>query len=123
MSYHEDCLFAAVSALATHGRVKQRLILAYGDHLDGIDEDDLPLALRETFSELRQKMYSVTPANGEGSICASVRKMSKPQADQCASMILELYRDVVRMGDSLQSQMPLSAEESSVIPPFLVKSG
>lgn len=123
MSYHEDCFFAAVSALATHGRVKQRLIIAYGDHLDGIDEDDLPLVLREPFSELRQKMYSVAPANGEGAICASVRKMSKPQADQCASMILELYRDVIRMGDSLQSQMPLPEEEAPVIPPFLVKSG
>ena len=123
MSYHEDCLFAAVSALATHGRVKQRLIIAYGDHLDGIDEDDLPVVLREPFSELRQKMYGVAPANGEGAICASVRKMSKPQADQCASMILELYRDVIRMGDSLQSQMPLPEEEAAVIPPFLVKSG
>ena len=123
MSYHEDCFFAAVSALATHGRVKQRLIIAYGEHLDEIEADNLPVVLQEPFRELRQKMYGVTPANGEGRVCASVRKMSKPQADQCATMILELYRELVRIGDSFQSPMPLPAEETDVIPPFLVKSG
>ena len=42
MSYHVDRFFAAVSVLAGHGHIKQRLIKAYEDHLDEISEDELP---------------------------------------------------------------------------------
>lgn len=130
MSYHEDRFYAAVSVLATHGPIKQRLMKAYGDHLEAVEVDELPIALQETFADLRQKMHGVLPTNGEGPICASIRKMSKIQADQCANMVLEMFRDIVRtddkrtdgMVDTPVAPIPLRAEVVEVVPPFLVKS-
>ena len=52
MSYHEDRFYAAVSVLAGHGNKKQRLIKAYEDNLGAISEDELPIAVKQTFSDL-----------------------------------------------------------------------
>jgi len=76
MSYHVDRFFAALSVLAGHGHIKQRLIRAYEDNLAEINEDELPVTAKQTFADLKQQMYRVSPLNGEGPICASVRKMS-----------------------------------------------
>jgi hypothetical protein len=123
MSYHVDRLYAAISVLVAHGPIKQRLIRAYEQHLEEIEEDELPLAVQEFFVTLRRMMHCVSPANGEGPICASVRKMSKVQADECAQLIIEIYGGVVRYADDARAPLPLVAEDSSLVPPFLVKSG
>ena len=123
MSHQEDCFYAAVSMLAAHGRVKQRLIKAYEDHLTTIDESDLPAPAQERFAELRRQMHSVAPANGESPICASVRKMSKFEADDCALAIVELFRDVMRFGGGESRPVPVSHDGVELPPPFLVKSG
>ncbi len=122
MSYHVECLFSAVSALASHGPIKQRLIKAYEENLDSIEEDDLPISVRESFSDLRRLMQAVSPANGEGRICASVRKMSKDQADQCAQLMVDIYADIARNGDTGQAPLPLQIDDRPAVPPFLVKS-
>ena len=125
MSHLEDAFYAAVTVLAAHGRVKQRLIKAYENHIVEIEEDELPVAAKQRFGDLRQRMHAVTPANGEGPVCASVRKMSKPEADACAEMIVKLYRDVVRFGedgDDVAAVIESNVAEI-VPPPFLVKSG
>jgi len=124
MSHQEERFYAAVSMLAAHGRVKQRLIRAYEDHLTRIEESELPIPAQERFAELRRQMYSVAPANGESPVCASVRKMSKIQADGCALAIVELFRDVLRFGSG-ESRAPMSLSQDGVElpPPFLVKSG
>jgi hypothetical protein len=123
MYHHVDSLFYAVSALASHGPIKQRLIKAYEDNLVSIEEEDLPTPVRESFSDLRRLMHAVSPANGEGPICASVRKMSKDQADECAQMMVDIYADMTRNGESGKARLPLQMHSRAAVPPFLVKSG
>ena len=121
MTYHVDRLYAAVSVLAGDGHVKQRLIKAYRDNLDDIAEEELPRELRQPFRELRSRLYCVAPLNGEGPVCASVRKMSVKEASDCAQAVVQLYGDMMRLADNLQDRLPLH-EDVAQIPPFLVKS-
>jgi hypothetical protein len=122
MSYHVNNFFAAVSVLAGDGHIKQRLISAYEDNLDSIDEADLPVPVKRSFVDLKQLMHRVAPSNGEGPICASVRKMSVDEANQCAQLMVDLYGDIIRNGDSGQAPLPLHVDDRSSIAPFLVKS-
>ncbi len=122
MSYHVDRFYAAVSALASHGHIKQRLIKAYEDNLASIGDDELPIAVKQTFSDLKHQMNRVTPLNGEGSICASVRKMSVEEASECAVSVVALYGEISRHGDSGQGLLALDAKDRNGVPPFLVKS-
>lgn len=122
MKYHVDRFFAAVSILAGHGNIKQRLIKAYEGQLEDILEEELPVAAQQTFADLRSQMHRVTPLNGEGPICASVRKMSISEASECAVSVVELYREVSRTGDDAGSVLPLTRDLSERVPPFLVKS-
>ena len=122
MSYQVDRFYAAVSVLAGHGHIKQRLIKAYEENLGEINEDDLPKSLKKPFSELRHQMHRVSPLNGEGPICASVRKMSVDEASECAVSMVSLYGELSRLSDSDGTVLPLEDQEAEVVPPFLVKS-
>ncbi|MFQ6003986.1 MAG: hypothetical protein ACE5OQ_00665 [Woeseia sp.] len=123
MPYHVDNFFAAVSVLAGHGHIKQRLIAAFEDNLESIEEKDLPVPVKQTFADLKHMMHRVAPLNGEGPICASVRKMSVDEADQCARLVVDIYGDMIRHGDDGQESLPLQIDDRSTRPPFLVKSG
>ena len=122
MSNHVKRLYAAVSVLAGHGDIKQRLIKAYEENLAIIDDDDLPIALKQAFADCRHKMSQVDPLNGEGRIRATVRKMSIVEADVCARKLLDLYSDIIRFEDISQESLSLSIAEKSAVPPFLIKS-
>lgn len=122
MTYHVDRFFTAVSVLAGHGHIKQRLIRAYEDNLVDISEDELPASLKRAFSELKSQMYRVTPLNGEGPICASVRKMSITEASQCASSVVNLYAEIASLRESVPLALPIDTDERVAVPPFLVKS-
>ncbi|MBT8099905.1 MAG: hypothetical protein KJO82_09150 [Gammaproteobacteria bacterium] len=114
--------YAAVSALAGDGHIKQRLIRAYQDNLDEIEDDELPIAMREPFAELTARMHNVAPLNGEGPVRASVRKMSCPEAGKCGESIVDLYAQMLKHADSAQVDLPLSQDDAAPLPPFLVKS-
>ena len=73
MSNHVNRFYTAVSVLAGHGHIKQRLIQAYEENLAAIEDAEMPPAIKQSFLELRQMMSQVDPQNGEGLICASVR--------------------------------------------------
>lgn len=122
MSNHVDRFCAAVSVLAGHGHIKQRLTKAYDEHLATIGEDELPVVVRQAFADLRHSMSRVAPHNGEGRICASVRKMSVDEAAECAESIVALYSALMRQGDGGQTLLPLEGDSTKVVPPFLVKS-
>jgi len=121
MSNHVDRFYAAVAALVTHQNIKQRLVEAFEDNLDDIDDQELPIALRQEFADLRHAMSGVEPLNGEGRIRATVRKMSMTEADRCAEMMLDLYARLARLADELEEIIP-PAEDQPVVPPFLVKT-
>ena len=122
MSYHVDRFYAAVSVLAGHGHIKQRLIKAYEDNLGAISEDELPISVKQTFSDLKHQMHRVSPLNGEGPICASVRKMSVNEAAECARSVVSLYGELSRLSENDTPVHGLASKDAEVIPPFLVKS-
>jgi len=122
MTDHLDRFHAALTVLAGHGHIKQRLIRAFEDNLVDIHEDELPIAMRQPFADLRHEMHRVTPLNGEGPICASVRKMSLDEASEIAGRIVSLYGEVARRRDDLQTSLPLTEADEMRVPPFLVKS-
>ncbi len=122
MTDHLDRFHAALTVLAGHGHIKQRLIKAYEENLVEIHEDELPIAMQQSFVDLRLEMHRVTPLNGEGPICASVRKMSLDEASECAGRIVTLYGEIARQRDDLQTSLPLNEGEELRVPPFLVKS-
>lgn len=123
MSNHVNRFHAAVSALAGHGNIKQRLIVAFEEHLTHIESDEIPIAVKQSFADLREMMSGVEPLNGEGRIRASVRKMSVVEADDCAQKMIDLYTDIIRYEDQAQESLPLRIGDQPLLPPFLVKSG
>ena len=122
MTNHVERFHAALTVLAGHGHIKQRLIKAYEENLVEISEDELPISIMQSFADLRRQMHSVTPLNGEGPICASVRKMSFDEASECAASVVTLFGVVSRMQDDTQVALPLNDGEEARVPPFLVKS-
>jgi hypothetical protein len=123
MSNHVDRFLTAVSVMAGNGNIKQRLVQAYEDNLQGIECEALPVAARQRFADLREMLQSVSPLNGEGAIRATVRKMSGNDADQCARLMVQLLAEVIRASDGGQKRLPAQADDRAVVPPFLVKSG
>lgn len=122
MTHHVDRFYAALTVLAGHGHIKQRLTKAFEDNLIEIDEDELPIALKQSFADLRQSMNRFPPLNGESAICATVRKMSPEEASECASQIVALYRDLGRQRDVVEAGLGLGEDKPAPVPPFLVKT-
>jgi hypothetical protein len=112
-----DRFYSAVSVLAGDGHVKQRLADAYTRRLAGMHGSELPSPLQERLADLRRRMHSVAPQNGEGPVQASVRKMSGSDAAECAVSVLDLYRDLLRHG----GKAPRVEVEREEALPFLVK--
>lgn len=124
MTDHVDCFYAALTVLVGHGHVKQRLIGAFEEHLAEIHENDLPIPMKQAFADLRREMNRVAPLNGEGSIRASVRKMSLQQASDCAARVIDLYAKLAREDEeSLPVPLREANDDEMCVPPFLVKSG
>jgi hypothetical protein len=123
MSNLVDKFITAVSVMAGNGHIKQRLVQSYEDNLQGIECDDLPVAARQPYADLRAMLQSVSPLNGEGAVRATVRKMSANDAEECAKLMVQLLAEVIRHSGSEQKRLPLQADDRAVVPPFLVKSG
>ena len=122
MTNHVERFHAALTVLAGHGHIKQRLIKAYEENLVAINDDELPVSMKQAFADLRREMHGVTPHNGEGAICASVRKMSFDEASECAASVVTLYGQIARLQDDTQASLALPELDEERVPPFLVKS-
>jgi hypothetical protein len=106
MRNHVDNFYIAVSVLAGHGRIKQRLVKAYQENLAVIEDEDLPIAVKQSFADLRHMMNRVDPVmKREGRIRASVRKMSVGEADECAHKMIDLYGNMIRYSDHAQEPL------------------
>lgn len=122
MAHPVDRFGTALAVLAGHGHIKMRLIKAFEDNLTDIDDELLPKPVCRSFQDLRRRLTAVAPLNGEGPICASVRKMSITEADECARIIVGLY------GEILQTEPDVSlayAEDQTTavdVPAILLKS-
>ncbi len=122
MPHHDDRFGTALSVLAGHGHIKNRLIQAFEDNLGDIDEASLPRSVSQAFSRLRDRMTAVAPLNGEGPICASVRKMSIVEADECARMLVDIYGDLLR-SKSVAKPVPVDSDDDvAEVPTMLLKT-
>ena len=86
-----DQLAAAVTALAAHGALKDRLAAAWCSHLDAIDAQDLPLEAQQDFAELSKAIHAARVLPGDNVVRASVRKLSNEDAERYAALIVRLY--------------------------------
>lgn len=86
-----DCFHYATLELVRSTPIKQRLISAYRRHLATLPEDQLPSEVRESFGHVMRVLRGVHPLPGEDAVAASVRKMSNQEADECASLIVEIF--------------------------------
>ncbi|HEV7612574.1 MAG TPA: hypothetical protein VGO37_11895 [Steroidobacteraceae bacterium] len=86
-----ECFHSATLELVRSTPIKQRLISAYRRHLAAVPPDQLPSEARESFSQVMRILQGVQPLRGEDAVAASVRKMSNSQADECASLIVEIF--------------------------------
>jgi hypothetical protein len=92
-----DCLHSATLELVRSTPIKQRLISAYRRHLAPFPEEQLPLEVRESFSQVMRWLQGVRPLPGEDAVAASVRKMSNQEADECAALIVEMFGSMCRI--------------------------
>ncbi len=91
-----DCLHLATLELVRSTPIKQRLVSAYQHYLAVLPDEQLPLDIREAFAQLVRSLNSVKPLRGEEAVAASVRKMSGPEADECAANIVRIYEQLCR---------------------------
>ena len=107
MCQFSDKFFSAVRVLASDGPIKKRLVLAYSENLELLSEDEIPTTIRPKFEILRRAMHSVKPTATESPILASVRKMSIVEANRCATSIVSMFSELVRVkttGEKLRSK-------------------
>ncbi len=118
MCQFSNKFFSAVRILAGDGPIKTRLFVAYSDHLDMLPETDMPESIRPRYQILKNSMHTVKPMSEESPILASVRKMSSAQASRCATQIVAMFSELVRVkstGERLR--LKSSAKKAQTVVP------
>jgi hypothetical protein len=85
---------AAVHRCSGQENTKQRLSLAWTEHLDAIAPEELPEILRGRFIELCNAMCARTPLAFESAAQASIRKMSAQEAADHIASIVAIYSEM-----------------------------
>ena len=123
MPHYVEDFSAAMAALAGDGHIKQRLTDVFDRHLSEISVSELPVSVREAYADLKLSVTQVEPINGEGPICASIRKMSIAEASRCAAQFVKLYAEIVKSGSDAESARPVrEAPPRMAVPAMLLKS-
>jgi hypothetical protein len=110
---------AAVDFLVSDGPVKQRLAQAYSDYLEALQDQDLPVSVRNAISELHAAMHRVAPMGKESCVKASVQKMSPREAAGHAEAIVRIYVQLLTQGERSESLKVVETEIKSP-PRYLV---
>lgn len=119
---------AAVEILVGDGPIKVRLSEAYGGHLAELNAASLPNQLQDEFESLRSSLTQVAPLNGEGAVAATVRKLSKREANVHAGQIVQLLVELLRLAPARPAKSAsknqggsLALVEPEKVPRFLTK--
>ena len=120
MSHLTDRFEAAVSALVAEGPIKQRLAVAYSEHLDDLENSELPARLRPAFSELHTALHRVRPIGREASVNATIRKMASEEAGVHARAIVMLFSELVRRRERA-APLKVAGSHERRAPAFLAK--
>jgi hypothetical protein len=87
----------AVQALVGDGPVKNRLLAAYTEYLEDLQQVDLPIEGKRDFGDLHTALHRATPIGKIDRVKASVQKMSPAEAWWHARTIVRLYTEVLAM--------------------------
>ncbi len=96
MSTAWDKFQGATLSLARSGSIKDRLTDAYRNHLAAVAEDELPREIRAQFHDVRCSLTRERPQRGEDAIRATVRKMSRLEAETIAEKVVEMLTVMAR---------------------------
>lgn len=87
-------MWNAVYTLATSAdRIQERLALAAMD-LIVLRPEELPVELRDRFEELLNELTKENAIADEGTVAATMRKMSDTQAEKLARDIFDIYTEL-----------------------------
>lgn len=95
MMHYVERFEAAIQALIADGPVKQRLTRAYSDHLEDLQDAELPVQAKGALKDLHTALHSVPPVGKQSSVKASVQKMSSGEAGWHAETIFKLYAELL----------------------------
>ncbi len=84
-------LEAAVLQLAGDGTLKERLAAAFREHLDDIDELELPGEVQLEYAQMSRTMHLARALPGDNVVRASVRKLSNEDALRFSALIVRVH--------------------------------
>lgn len=123
MSQIAERFEAAVQALVGDGPIKNRLLTAYSDYLEDLQQVDLPIPGRIELTELHEALHRVAPVGKIDGVKASVQKMAPAEAWWHAQTIVRLYTEVLAMERGAGEAADLGlAPEIEEPPRFLASS-
>lgn len=126
MAHYAERFEAAVHFLVSDGPVKQRLTQAYSEHLESLEDHELPVSVRNAVSDLHEALHRVAPMGKETRVKASVQKMSAAEATQHAEAIVRIYSAILTQVDRpeplkvVESDSRATSDESFAPPRYLV---
>jgi hypothetical protein len=115
---------AAVQVLVSEGPVKIRLRRAYTEHLEDLQQVELPIESNVEFDELHSALHRVEPVGKVDYVEASVAKMSPAEAWWHAQTIVRLYTEVLAMERGARVEADAALKPAVAAPPrFLAGRG
>ena len=103
-SYLYEKLLSAIGTMATSPRTLQDRLRTAALTCIAVKEDDLPEGeLRDKWNEVQQRLTSVEPTGDEGSLEATLSRMSDEEAHDVAELFWELFSE---LGDLATLQLP-----------------
>jgi hypothetical protein len=114
-----DRFTEAVLTLVGDGAIKQRLLRAFTEHLGDLDEEELPVALRREFGDLRAALNKSNPVGSETRVRASVKKMSTSEAVRHAGTIVRLCAALLGQAERAEPLKVVTAKK----PPRYLANG
>lgn len=99
--YTWEKVHAAVVGLATSiGSLQERLGDAFVGSLMHVEPDDLPASLRQDFARLDEALTRHEAEGDEGSVMASVARMSEEEARQLIESVVSMHDTLAKYGPS-----------------------
>ena len=123
MSQIVERFAAAVQALVGEEPVKSRLIRAYSEYLEDLQQVDLPIAGKRAFGELHLALHSKSPVGKVDCVKASIQKMSPVEAGCHARTIVRLYTELLAMEHSARTPAEAVVKPAEAAPPRFLARG
>ena len=108
---------AAVATLVGDGPVKNRLMSAYSDYLEDLQQVDLPIAGKRDFGDLHVALHRAQAVGKIDCVRASVQKMSAEEATRYARIIVRLYVELYTLEHNVRPQTEKALRVAEDPPP------